>query len=62
MTTTLESNSTDMPQLTEEQLEQAIRGELAVVWQGRRLPLRLQRDELEAYRKAQEEGDRKSVV
>ncbi|MEL6178544.1 MAG: hypothetical protein AAFS10_06300 [Myxococcota bacterium] len=56
MTTTLESNSTDMPQLTEEQLEQAIRGELAVVWQGRRLPLRLQRDELEAYRKAQEEG------
>lgn len=53
---TLESNSAEMPQLTEEQLEQAVSGELSVIWQGRRLPLRLQRDELEAYRKAQDEG------
>ena len=52
----LESNSSEMPQLTEGQLAQAVVGDLVVIWQGQRLPLKLRRDELRVYHDAQDAG------
>lgn len=56
MGTVLEVEGASLPRLTQEQVEAAVVGELTVIHQGRKLPLKLRKEEREAFEQAKEDG------